>query len=269
MSQNIAWAAVGAFGPRILPGRSVGWDPPEPRARWERLLRKIRKTVGDFDQHVVYERREGRPGVLLTLIRNGAAMAFVKIRLEEEESIAVEARALELVSSTRHSSFSAPQPMTSGVVEGWSYLVTSPLPAGRHRMMTGEPLGAIFSEVSTSLSGLERSPVTPDHWQPMHGDLTPWNLRTFGRGPWLIDWETSGWGPPHADEVLYRATAAALGREVETDPPADISEAVAFWTAEIEERAGDRKSDGLPAEQIGADILDALGAITDATGETA
>ena len=47
----------------------------------------------------------------------------------------------------------------------------------------------------------------------MHGDFTPWNLRSSRtRALSLVDWEDAGWGPPDADEVLYRAVSAALTR---------------------------------------------------------
>lgn len=258
LTQDVAWGAVGIAGPGVLPGRTVGWEPPEPRARWQRLLRKVRKTVGEFDDHVIYERREGRAGVLLVLIQNDAPLAFVKIRLEEDDAIANEAATLELLGTTDHPSFSAPQLMTSGTVEGWPYLVTSPLPAGRHRMLTDGPPPGLFDDVAAALGELPRPEETPDHWVPMHGDLTPWNLRTFGKGSWLIDWETAGFGPPHADEVLYRATATALGRPVESSGPADVAEAIAHWIDEIDERAANRTRDGLPPEDMDDAIIRAL-----------
>jgi aminoglycoside phosphotransferase (APT) family kinase protein len=66
----------------------------------------------------------------------------------------------------------------------------------------------------------------------MHGDFTPWNLRQSGRTLYLVDWEQAGWGPPDADEVLYRMTAAALhigaGRRGWA-PGAGSAEAVRYW----------------------------------------
>lgn len=264
-SQMLAWRAVGWFGPGILPGRSIEWSPPAPTERWDRLMARLRKLVGDFDGHVVYERREQRPGVLLVLLRGGATVAFVKIRLEPDDAFGVEAEALDLVARSAHGSFSSPQLMGSGELEGWSYLVTSPLPAGRHRMLRHGPPPELYREVTISLAGLPRRDDAPDHWEPMHGDLTPWNLRSFGNGPWLIDWESADWGPPHADEVLYRATAAALGRPVDSPTPPDIDEAVEHWRAEVRRRAAERTRDGLPAEDIDGATLEALDALQKGT----
>lgn len=69
----------------------------------------------------------------------------------------------------------------------------------------------------------------------MHGDFTPWNLRRLANGDLaLLDWEGAGWGPPGADEVLYRAAATAvLGA-----PPVRVEapEAIRFWRERLERR---------------------------------
>jgi aminoglycoside phosphotransferase (APT) family kinase protein len=69
----------------------------------------------------------------------------------------------------------------------------------------------------------------------MHGDFTPWNLRRLAVGTLvLLDWEEAAWGPPAADEVLYRATAAAL--HLERPLRLDAPETIRFW----EDRVGRR-----------------------------
>jgi hypothetical protein len=46
------------------------------------------------------------------------------------------------------------------------------------------------------------------NWEPVHGDLTPWNLRTRPDGNRvLFDWEDAGWGPPFADLVRHLSTS--------------------------------------------------------------
>jgi hypothetical protein len=262
--QTLAWRAVDWFGPGILPGRAVEWSPPEPGGRWDELRERLRRLVGDIDGHVVYERREQRPGVLLVLLRGGVTVAFVKLRLEPEDAFDTEATALDVVAKADHPSFSAPQLMGSGRLDGWTYLVSSPLPAGRHRMLPDGPQAALYADVARSLADLPRPDGIPDHWVPMHGDLTPWNLRSFGNGPWLLDWESAGWGPPHADEVLYRATASALGRPVGASPPSGIDEAVEHWRREVRERAAERAREGLPDEDIDEATLAALDTLAEA-----
>jgi aminoglycoside phosphotransferase (APT) family kinase protein len=87
----------------------------------------------------------------------------------------------------------------------------------------------------------------------MHGDLTPWNLRRFPRGMLaLIDWEDACWGPPAADAVLFRASAAALGQPLDA-APAEL-EAIEFWETRVRERSGAQARDA----RLSRDLLDAL-----------
>ncbi len=91
----------------------------------------------------------------------------------------------------------------------------------------------------------------------MHGDFTPWNLRSAGRGPLsLVDWEDAGWGPPHADEVLYRAVSAALGGG---QPVGEVpaGEAADFWIDRVGARVGN--GSGEVDDAFGKRILEALG----------
>jgi aminoglycoside phosphotransferase (APT) family kinase protein len=110
------------------------------------------------------------------------------------------------------------------------------LPPGRHHPPEDPPLPALLAEIDTALSDLPRPTGTPSHWRPMHGDFAPWNLRRLrDRSLTLIDWEDAGWGPPGADEVFYRATAAALWG---THPgPSNAPEAVAYWKRRVQSQA--------------------------------
>ena len=46
---------------------------------------------------------------------------------------------------------------------------------------------------------------------PIHGDLTPWNLRLAGTdSPWLFDWEWAGWGPVHSDLLRFAIATCSL-----------------------------------------------------------
>ncbi|MEX2424319.1 MAG: phosphotransferase [Acidimicrobiia bacterium] len=80
----------------------------------------------------------------------------------------------------------------------------------------------------------------PD-WVPIHGDLTPWNLRVDDGGtPWLIDWEWSGWGPEYADLLRFAIAhgslstsepdelVAWLDRHLEVAPE-PLAQAATYW----------------------------------------
>jgi hypothetical protein len=142
------------------------------------------------------------------------------------------------------SSFRVPACTASFRVGDWSVRQHELLPR-YHRPATWnrERIGQVAADVCRALAGaLERPPDIPPHWQPMHGDLVPWNLREDERGQlWLMDWEDSGWGPPLADVlrfvVAYHSLApstperiAARVREIlAAEPRAAIQEAASFW----------------------------------------
>jgi hypothetical protein len=229
LAQRVARLAVALFGARILPGRPAAWRRPIADEIWRELLRRWRDELGDFDSMAVYERQhENRPGAALLLLRKGTPTAFVKVRSTDVESLVNEARALEAVWRARPRSFSVARPLASGKQDGWYYLAMAPLPPFLHSIPSSPPLESVMNELRAALADCPRPEGTPAHWQPMHGDFTPWNLRETSSGELtLVDWEYSGWGPPGADEVLYRASSAAVAGR---DPGrTDMHEAIHFW----------------------------------------
>jgi hypothetical protein len=231
-----AWITIELFGPGALPGRPTAWQPPMDEDVWSALASAWRAQAGDFDTLAVYQRRQAsRPGLALLLLRRGTPVAFVKIRSDGVESLWDEARAQRAVWNFKPRSFGVPEPIACGEVERWRYFITVALPPGPHFPPDDPPLDSILQETEAALADLPRPAGMPAHWRPMHGDFAPWNLRRVGRTALvLIDWERAGWGPPHADAVLYRATEAALrGRAVGS---CAHTEAVQFWMRQVRSR---------------------------------
>jgi hypothetical protein len=235
-AQRAVWRAVACVGPRALPGRASSWRPAIDDDTWAALSGAWRSCLGPFDAMAVYERRQtSRPGLALLLLRGGAPVAFVKLRIAGRESLCEEAHAHGAVWKARPHSFTVPEPLLYDTVGGWDYFAIAPLPPRIHYPPKRPPLDAILLEIEHALTELARPSGTPAHWRPMHGDFAPWNLRRVGRAALvLIDWERAGWGPPHADRVLYRATEAAL-RGVEVRVP-DALEAIQFWQRKVVSR---------------------------------
>ena len=104
-------------------------------------------------------------------------------------------------------------------------------------MPSSPPLGRIVAEIQIGLSTLPHPRPTPHHWNPMHGELAPWTVRELSTGELIVlDWEKVGWGPPGADEVFYRAAAAAL---MDAPPgPIHVREAIDFWRRRLRTEAG-------------------------------
>lgn len=226
LAQRIGLAAVRFAGPRVLPGRARPWSAPDS---WHALAERLSMELGEFHDAVIYERSQpDRAGFAVLLLRDGRPAAFVKLQPSSGSQLVREADALEAMRRSGPTSFSVPALLGTGTAASWSFVALEPFPVALHRPPDAPPLDLITKEICTGLGELPKDTATPSHWTPMHGDLTPWNLRQFAGGRRvLIDWESAGWGPPGADVVLYRATAAALGDE--PDDLGDFPEAVEFW----------------------------------------
>jgi hypothetical protein len=173
--------------------------------------------------------------LLLLLLSRSGPLAFVKLRRRDDGDVGNECRALRCVRSFGPRSFSAPEVLLERTLGDWYYLALEALPAKMHGVPKRPPLRAIVEEIGSALAELPRSAGLPGHWRPMHGDLTPSNLRELpGRRLILFDWEDAGWGPPGADAVLYRATSAALGEPM--PDPTQSDEAIDFWLKRVASR---------------------------------
>jgi len=218
---------------------------------WTELLDTWRRDLGAFDDMAGYSRLQAsRPGLAVLLLCKGSPTAFVKLQPCERGTLSRERIALEAVWNYRPRSFVAPEPLLSGSVSGWQYLAMSPIRGGLHRPPCSPPLAAILEEIDAALAGLPRSTDVPNHWRPMHGDFTPWNLREFRGGSLtLLDWENAAWAPPGADQVFYLATAAALWNR--GPDRCEAAEAVRFWRGRVLEQNGTARDQRL-ARALGA-----------------
>ncbi|WP_061294920.1 phosphotransferase [Herbidospora cretacea] len=232
LAQRTLHRAVRIAGPWLLPGRREKWEPPVDG--WDALLAEVAEAVGRVDGVALYLRPQStRPGAAALLLRDGRPVGFLKVR----EGLEREAGVLRLLDGG--DGFRAPVVLG----EGHSWLVMSamePVPARPARKVDVVDLTA---RIQRLLADLPKPPGTPGHWLPMHGDLTPWNLRrTRGRVPWLIDWEDAAWAPPGADEVYFRAAETTL---FGVDPvPTGYAEAAAHWEAVISKRHDDLPLNG-------------------------
>lgn len=243
--QRAAWWGVRIFGPWVLPGRRSVWKAPMDAAAWSGMCRAWREALGDFDTMAVLERRQrARPGLSVLLVREGKGIALVRMGRGVGGALSAEVEVLEAVRRFGPTTFTAPEPLGTGAVDGWGWIASSVLGSGLHRAPEDPPISAVTAEIRRALDGLPRPPSVPEHWAPMHGDLAPWNLRQARSGGLLLfDWEAVAWGPPGADEVHYRATDAVLRR---VRPPGTAkAEAVGFWLERVGERtaasAGDAR----------------------------
>lgn len=230
--QRLASSLVSVFGPKALPGKVVRWQPPLEEAVWDGLLAEWTRELQAFDALAVYLRRQtSREGFSVLLIDGSDAVAFVKLQPGSSDDLSGEYRAQEQIHASQPRSFRVPAPRFVGELGGWAYLAMDPLPARIHTPAMDAPLDLVLRDIQRGIELDARPATVPPHWVPMHGDLTPWNLRKSGDDRYLLDWERVGWGPPGADEALFRVAIAALRhRRVKI---ALSEEAVRFWRDQI------------------------------------
>ncbi len=87
--------------------------------------------------------------------------------------------------------------------------LTTIVATGRHEPagIDDATLHLLVADIAESLAGCPVPTGTPPGAVPMHGDLTPWNLRRDAAGALLLfDWEHATWGPPDADLIRYYST---------------------------------------------------------------
>jgi hypothetical protein len=250
--QQAGWALVSALGPAVLPGRRTTWTPPVAQPEWDDLLNRWRGRHGNFDGMAIYERpQQGRAGSLFLLLRGGDPVGFVRLRHDAQQATEREHRVLQALTENGVDAFWHPRPLAVDAIGGWHALVASPLPPSMHRpVRDGDPQVVTAALGAAVAAALPRAAQTPSHWEPMHGDLTPWNLRRLAGGRVaLVDWEDAGWGPPGADAALYQATLTALyGYPVRPAP----AEAAAFWRDRLERRPVGAADAGLTVKTLAA-----------------
>ncbi len=171
---------------------------------------------------VTYQSEWAEDRFSILFYHSGKLAGFLQVRPENDDYV---------YPQRQMSAFRFPEVLAEAVTRGWHGRLIEPLPTlHRPYEWNGEALPEIASQASKTLLGtLTRPKDLQDHWVPIHGDLTPWNLRVDRHGRlWLIDWEYARWGPPLAD--LLRFAAAELS--ITVDEPPDIALRVA-------ERLGD------------------------------
>jgi hypothetical protein len=264
--QRAAWYSVGLFGSKGLPGNSNAAPPLAPEV-WDELHAALLAEAGPYDDWAAHRPPDPhREGLGILLLQEGRPVAFVKVRRERNcEKLRREFEALGLVREANPHSFGFTEPLFEGTVAGRLYAGFAPLPAGLHRPPASPSLDSILADIAKALSPLPRPDDAGADWAPMHGDFTPWNLRKLRGHLYLLDWETAGWGPPGADEVMYQASSAVMGlcqadayQQVAAKYPETVSYWIEHWQRKIDEyiaEVGPVSKKALAVQMLG--VLDA------------
>lgn len=265
-AQWALWGTAAVLGPRALPGEPVDWEAPGGPELWAAL----RSALPAFDELAVYARPQAsRSGQAMLLLHASRPVGFLKLR-EDPAELDRERQALAAFPGGRAATFRVPQVLDQGETEGVHWLLLTSMPPRPAAPAWRTPVGPLLADVRSHLARvLDRPEGTPEHWEPMHGDLTAWNLRRNGRGlPWLIDWEDAAWAPPGADLLYYQASnVAAFGRpprEISStgatagEAAPDLTEAAAFWLNRVRDRSA-ADHDAVFTARLAAVLRDAGG----------
>jgi hypothetical protein len=201
--------------------------------RFVDLLDVLGRRFGPLVDLAVYKPRQAeRSGSRLLLFGTDGPVAFVKV-CADAVSRTREAAILSAIDRPdRRRAISTPRLLDQGFDADLHWFATTPLPDGAHRPATMLPSDEIERLVAPlaelfALEAAASSEPAPARWTPMHGDLTPWNLRWVDGEMWLFDWESARLAPPGADAVWFRATTEVVrGRPAGSGDEATIE----FWS---------------------------------------
>lgn len=230
LAQRAAFHAVRLLGVHAIPGRTSRWAPPVDAETWSELANRWQTELGTFDALAVHLRRPAdRAGMSLLLIDDGNPLAFVKLRPERSEGLERERRAVNALQEVAQ--VTVPSVRAFGTVGTWHYQALSALPGRVHSVAFDPPVREVVDEVSTALGqALVRPPEAQVQWLPMHGDFTPWNLRTLADGRLvLFDWEDVAWAPPLADLLWYDAVVSEKRLRVRPSGVVHDDAVIDYW----------------------------------------
>ena len=187
-------------------------------------------------------RLKSAPERLSSLLVNdsGTPVGFVKVRRRFE--FGESARALNGLQQA--TGFRVPRVIEWGSLEGYHFLLTTPLPRGltHPARLSNDHIASLVDEFRVLLRSQEPT-GTQSGWVASHGDLARANLRRASDGSiWLLDFDDFGWGPKLADWVLFvldeqvnawgsdrRRAKRAAGELSELGSSSEVLEAIRFW----------------------------------------
>lgn len=238
LAQRVGRGLLRATGTVWLPMANPSEIPLNEENR-EALAALLAANDLQHDNIGLYTRRQDdRTGFSILIINGSKAVGFVRVGLPGE--LDMECRALELLEIFSPLTFHYPRLLDRKRAGPVDLILQTVVLEGYHRPPRRPPLDEIVAEIQLALGDFPKPPDAPDHWVPMHGDFTPWNLRDKGGQLSLIDWESVGWGPPLADQVFYIARSMQLGQR---HPKGEWGpEAARFWLERLPKAQNPREA---------------------------
>ena len=218
--KRTALAAQGLSGwlaardPRLVPGTDVDWRPPVSTPAFENWITTVEDRLGtevrSWVVNLPADRRRRRFNLLL-LDRSRKPIAFGKFTANPPNQLALQV--LEEFAKNPPGDFWAPGLLAHGLVEEFSYVVTSAMPNLSHTpaRLTWQVRHQLVREFQESLRHLIAPPSVI-----VHGDFGPWNVRRLRDGRIaVVDWEETTEGVVGADELWHSVCVHASAEPVD------------------------------------------------------
>lgn len=201
-------ALVGAA--RLSTAPPLAW----PDLSHDELTSALREALPGFRLlGAVIPRQRGRARMSL-LGRMTGNVVVVKLGAHDER-LDRERLALDLLATSPLPGIATPAPIAAGDFDAAgqtiTYLATTAVAIRRQGPAIDAPLRTFERDLAGRLADLPKPAGHDDSSAvPIHGDLTPWNLRRTSHGLALFDWEEAGWGAPGSDLDFYRRASAEV-----------------------------------------------------------
>lgn len=201
----------------------------------ERLVEILRRLdVADFDDIVVYQSQWVSEWFSAIVFVDGRVKQFLQVRPLGDAYP---------YPRSQPWAFRFPAVRGEVVVDDWQGRMFEPLPSLHRPFAWVDLVHPVIAEQASQIlmEVIEPPQSLPHGWKPLHGDMTPWNLRVDRRGRvWLIDWDRAAWGPAAGDLLRFAITSESLvsddSEEIAAQvrsrlqcAPESLREAAAFW----------------------------------------
>jgi hypothetical protein len=199
---------------RLVPGTDVDWHPPVSTPAFENWIAmveiRLRNEIPSWVVNLPADSRRRRFNLLL-LDRSRQPIAFAKFTANPPNNLAL--KVLDEFGNRPPADFWVPGLLAHGLVEDFSYAVTSAMPNLSHApaRLNWEVRHQLVREFQESLQHLVAPPSVI-----VHGDFGPWNVRRLRDGRIaVVDWEETTEGVVGADELWHSVCVHASSESVD------------------------------------------------------
>jgi hypothetical protein len=203
---------IAISGPRHLRTAPAGWQWPD--LSFEQITAALQPSLpGIRLLGAALPRQLGRRRLSM-LCRYAGNSIVLKLGVDDSAtSLRVEADVLRLLTLRPIPGIATPelisvgsfQPESTTADSAITFVATTAIGLTSQRAAIDVRLRTFGADLAERLAPLPKPETCLADAVPIHGDLTPWNLRRTSRGLALFDWESASWGAAGSDMTTYRS----------------------------------------------------------------